>query len=108
MLGVKSLDDVIASERQHEVKEEFRPPLLGLGADPKKHGKVSIACVKVRLPDLVLLMLCTAACDLVPICMQALSAALKVERRLAQHIKARKSGEPLESSSQQRLPGELT
>ena len=108
MLGVKSLDDVIASEGQQEVKEDFRPPLLGLGADPKKHGKVSVACVEVRLPDLLLLMLCTAACGVIPVCMQALSAALKVERRLAQHIRAKKSGELLEPSSQQKLPGEMT
>ena len=42
MLGVKSFDEVIASEGQQEVREEFRPPLLGLGADPKKQGKVRL------------------------------------------------------------------
>ena len=41
LLGVKSFDDVIASEGQQTIKEVFRPPLLGLGADPKKHGKAS-------------------------------------------------------------------
>ncbi|CAL5219548.1 g1402 [Coccomyxa viridis] len=74
LLGVKSLDDVIASEGQQEVKEEFRPPLLGLGADPKKHGK-------------------------------AISAAMKVERRLAQHIRGRKSADMSESPSKRKLPG---
>ena len=60
LLGVKSLDDVIASEGQQEVKEEFRPPLLGLGADPKKHGKVSSACGDIAIPDVVLRMSYTA------------------------------------------------
>ena len=55
MLGVKSLDDVVASEGQHEVKEEFRPPLLGLGADPKKHGKVNGACATATGPSIVML-----------------------------------------------------
>lgn len=44
LLGFKSFDEVIASEGQQEVREEFRPPLLGLGADPQKPGKVRLVC----------------------------------------------------------------
>ena len=98
LLGVKSLDDVIASEAQNEDKEEFRPPLLGLGADPKKHGKVHVPCAAMKVPDLMLTIAVhcsesTPSCTRAgPICSDegrekaCATHHRKKERREAQHI----------------------
>lgn len=43
-LGVKSFDDALAADPHQQSSSlagELRPPLLGLGADPKKHRKAS-------------------------------------------------------------------
>ncbi|CAK0761324.1 hypothetical protein CVIRNUC_002849 [Coccomyxa viridis] len=74
ILGVKDFAEVIASEGQGEAKEEFRPPLLGLGADPQKQGT-------------------------------ALSAAMKVERRLAQRIKGSSAAAGVKASDASRKHG---
>ena len=95
----------MASEGQGEAKEEFRPPLLGLGADPQKQGKVKFNlnsewCIMFTGWDF------GALFGSQHHAVQALSAAMKVERRLAQRIKGSSAAAGVKASDTSRKHGD--
>ncbi|KAK9909543.1 hypothetical protein WJX75_003875 [Coccomyxa subellipsoidea] len=47
-LGVSSFQDALAADPVQSSTEELRPPLLGLGADPRKYHKALTAASKLE------------------------------------------------------------